>query len=77
MTKECLEKQFPIGPKIAIIFSLKIRVQKKVQGKYKSTNGVGKQIDSVQGKKIRKNESITETNILQAVNIVREQDGGD
>lgn len=42
MDRKYLEKQFSIGPKIAIIFSFKIRAQRRGKVKEnKSTKGVG------------------------------------
>lgn len=42
MDRKYLEKQFSIGPKIAIIFSFKIRAQRRGKLKEnKSTKGVG------------------------------------
>lgn len=87
MARKCLEKQFPIGSKVAIIFPLKNKSSKrrKEQGKYKSTKVFGKQEGSAQRKIIKgKNENITEMSttlkdlkVNRTTNVVREQDGWD
>lgn len=64
MARKCLEKQFPTSSKIAIIFSLKIRAQRR--GKCKENVNQQKELESrhaqLKEKNKGKNENITEMN---------------